>query len=174
MLGVSVLGDLNTPATGQDSLGLAFWRIVISAGILAMVMSVVNVISVSCVVINLRMGGYTNNRVAIIEFHFHESWCRCQRTSCPGLRSSCTTQSCRAEWQPTVSSAGPEARGFAAHLYRAVPGEKTVLHAEHDSIPSEDLSSGELERCGVVQILQGFVGGRYPKPGTSSCNAIEP
>ncbi|KAI9038493.1 uncharacterized protein KD926_010705 [Aspergillus affinis] len=45
MLGMSVLGDLNTPATSQESLGLAFWRIVLSAGILAMVMSVVNVIS---------------------------------------------------------------------------------------------------------------------------------
>ncbi|PWY86290.1 hypothetical protein BO70DRAFT_378902 [Aspergillus heteromorphus CBS 117.55] len=43
MLGVGVLGDLNTKATSQDALGLAFWRIVLSAGILAMIMSVVNV-----------------------------------------------------------------------------------------------------------------------------------
>lgn len=47
ILGVKVLGDLNTAATSQDALGLAFWRIVISAGILAMVMTVINVISVS-------------------------------------------------------------------------------------------------------------------------------
>lgn len=46
MLGVGVLGDLNTEATSQESLGLAFWRIVLSAGILAMVMSVVNLASV--------------------------------------------------------------------------------------------------------------------------------
>lgn len=46
MLGVGVLGDLNTKATSQESLGLAFWRIVLSAGILAMVMSVVNLASV--------------------------------------------------------------------------------------------------------------------------------
>ncbi|PKY01887.1 hypothetical protein P168DRAFT_298599 [Aspergillus campestris IBT 28561] len=45
MLGVGVLGDLNTEATSQESLGLAFWRIVLSAGILAMVMSVVNLAS---------------------------------------------------------------------------------------------------------------------------------
>ncbi|PLN76891.1 hypothetical protein BDW42DRAFT_188366 [Aspergillus taichungensis] len=45
MLGVGVLGDLNTKATSQESLGLAFWRIVLSAGILAMVMSVVNLAS---------------------------------------------------------------------------------------------------------------------------------
>lgn len=42
ILGVSVLGDLNRKATSQESLGLAFWRIVASAGILAMVMGVVN------------------------------------------------------------------------------------------------------------------------------------
>lgn len=47
ILGMGVLGDLNTPATSQESLGLAFWRIVVSAGILAMVMSVVNLVSVS-------------------------------------------------------------------------------------------------------------------------------
>ena len=47
ILGVGVLGDLNTEATSQGSLGMAFWRIVLSAGILAMIMSVVNVISVS-------------------------------------------------------------------------------------------------------------------------------
>ncbi|PWY93798.1 hypothetical protein BO94DRAFT_460233 [Aspergillus sclerotioniger CBS 115572] len=45
ILGVGVLGDLNTEATSQESLGMAFWRIVLSAGILAMIMSVVNAIS---------------------------------------------------------------------------------------------------------------------------------
>lgn len=47
ILGVAVLGNLNTAAMSQKSLGLAFWRIVISAGILAMVMSVINVLAVS-------------------------------------------------------------------------------------------------------------------------------
>lgn len=47
ILGVGVLGNLNTKATSQESLGLAFWRIILSAGILAMVMSAINVISVS-------------------------------------------------------------------------------------------------------------------------------
>ncbi|RAH61833.1 hypothetical protein BO85DRAFT_455941 [Aspergillus piperis CBS 112811] len=45
ILGVGVLGDLNTNATSQESLGMAFWRIVLSAGILAMIMSVINVIA---------------------------------------------------------------------------------------------------------------------------------
>ncbi|RAL05724.1 uncharacterized protein BO80DRAFT_344526 [Aspergillus ibericus CBS 121593] len=45
ILGVGVLGDLNTKATSQEALGMAFWRIVLSAGILAMIMSVVNAIS---------------------------------------------------------------------------------------------------------------------------------
>ncbi|CAI7595481.1 unnamed protein product [Penicillium pancosmium] len=45
ILGVAVLGNLNTEAMSQKSLGLAFWRIVISAGILAMVMSVMNILA---------------------------------------------------------------------------------------------------------------------------------
>lgn len=47
ILGVAVLGNLNTKAMSQDSLGLTFWRIVISAGILAMVVSLVNILAVS-------------------------------------------------------------------------------------------------------------------------------
>ncbi|KAL4870667.1 hypothetical protein BDV12DRAFT_48191 [Aspergillus spectabilis] len=43
ILGIGALGDLNTPATSQEKLGLIFWRIIISAGILALVVSVINV-----------------------------------------------------------------------------------------------------------------------------------
>ncbi|KAL2833273.1 hypothetical protein BDW59DRAFT_138399 [Aspergillus cavernicola] len=42
ILGIGALGDLNTPATSQEELGLTFWRIIISAGILALVVSVIN------------------------------------------------------------------------------------------------------------------------------------
>ncbi|KAJ5281407.1 hypothetical protein N7478_006779 [Penicillium angulare] len=45
ILGVSTLGNLNAPIMSQDKLGLAFWRIVISAGVLAMVMSLVNLLA---------------------------------------------------------------------------------------------------------------------------------
>ncbi|EPS28929.1 hypothetical protein PDE_03875 [Penicillium oxalicum 114-2] len=45
ILGVAVLGNLNTEAMTQKSLGLAFWRIIISAGILAMVVSLVNILA---------------------------------------------------------------------------------------------------------------------------------
>lgn len=47
IIGVAVLGNLNMAGMSQKSLGLAFWRIVISAGILAMVLSVVNILAVS-------------------------------------------------------------------------------------------------------------------------------
>ncbi|KAL4921118.1 hypothetical protein BDW62DRAFT_174974 [Aspergillus aurantiobrunneus] len=43
ILGIGALGDLNTPATSQEELGLTFWRIIISAGILALVVSAINV-----------------------------------------------------------------------------------------------------------------------------------
>ncbi|KAL3491441.1 hypothetical protein BJX62DRAFT_205122 [Aspergillus germanicus] len=45
ILGIGALGDLNTPATSQEDLGLIFWRIIISAGILALVVSVINVVA---------------------------------------------------------------------------------------------------------------------------------
>lgn len=47
ILGVATLGNLNIAAMSQKSLGLSFWRIVISAGVLAMVMSVINLLTVS-------------------------------------------------------------------------------------------------------------------------------
>ncbi|KAJ6107980.1 hypothetical protein N7523_009303 [Penicillium sp. IBT 18751x] len=45
ILGVAMLGNLNIEVMNQKHLGLAFWRIIISAGILAMVMSVINMLS---------------------------------------------------------------------------------------------------------------------------------
>ncbi|KAJ5889784.1 hypothetical protein N7504_010594 [Penicillium tannophilum] len=45
ILGVATLGNLNIAAMSQKSLGLSFWRIVISAGVLAMVMSVINLLT---------------------------------------------------------------------------------------------------------------------------------
>jgi hypothetical protein len=47
ILGVSVLGDLNNEARSQEAIGMAFWRIILSAGILSMIMGVINLISVS-------------------------------------------------------------------------------------------------------------------------------
>jgi hypothetical protein len=47
ILGVSTLGNLNSKAMTQEVIGMPFWRIVTSAGILAMVVSVLNVLAVS-------------------------------------------------------------------------------------------------------------------------------
>jgi len=44
-VGVAVLGDLNKATASDSALGLAFWRIVVSAGILAIIMSAVNVLA---------------------------------------------------------------------------------------------------------------------------------
>jgi len=43
ILGISILGNLNKEATSEKSLGLAFWRIVISAGIVVTVIGTVNI-----------------------------------------------------------------------------------------------------------------------------------
>jgi hypothetical protein len=47
LLGNAILGNLNKEATSQESLGLAFWRIVIASGIVVIVMGFVNLFSVS-------------------------------------------------------------------------------------------------------------------------------
>ena len=61
VLGISVLGDLNNAARDQKAIGMPFWRIILSAGILAMIMGVVNLVSVrsfnkhGCVVCTHRL-----------------------------------------------------------------------------------------------------------------------
>lgn len=44
-LGFNILGNLNKPATSVENLGLPLWRIVISAGILAAVIGLFNIIA---------------------------------------------------------------------------------------------------------------------------------
>lgn len=46
ILGVSVLGNLNNDDYSGDNMGMPFWRVVASAGILAMTMGIVNFIAV--------------------------------------------------------------------------------------------------------------------------------
>ena len=46
LLGNNILGNLNKKATSQESLGLAFWRIVIAAGIVVIVMGTINIFAV--------------------------------------------------------------------------------------------------------------------------------
>jgi len=46
ILGISILGNLNKEATSEKSLGLAFWRIVISAGIVVTVIGTANIFAV--------------------------------------------------------------------------------------------------------------------------------
>jgi uncharacterized membrane protein HdeD (DUF308 family) len=47
LLGNDILGNLNKQATSQKSLGLAFWRIVIAAGIVVIIMGTINLFAVS-------------------------------------------------------------------------------------------------------------------------------
>ncbi|MCJ1225458.1 hypothetical protein MMC12_002107 [Toensbergia leucococca] len=43
IVGVSILGNLNKQATSEKSLGLSFWRIVISSGIVVVFLGVINI-----------------------------------------------------------------------------------------------------------------------------------
>lgn len=48
VLGINVLGNLNKPDGSQKNLGMAFWRIVISSGILIFILGWFNLLAVSC------------------------------------------------------------------------------------------------------------------------------
>jgi hypothetical protein len=45
VLGINMLGNLNKPATSKKSLGLAFWRVVIAAGIVIFILGWINLIA---------------------------------------------------------------------------------------------------------------------------------
>jgi hypothetical protein len=45
VLGINMLGNLNKEALSQESLGLAFWRVVISAGIIIFIMGWINLVA---------------------------------------------------------------------------------------------------------------------------------
>ena len=47
LLGNNLLGNLNKLATSQRVLGLSFWRLVIGAGIVVLVMGLTNILAVS-------------------------------------------------------------------------------------------------------------------------------
>ena len=46
VLGINLLGNLNKEAVSQESLGLAFWRVVIAAGILIFILGWMNLVAV--------------------------------------------------------------------------------------------------------------------------------
>lgn len=54
-LGNSVLGNMNKEATSQESLGLPFWRIVIAAGIVILVMGPINILAVSLLLLPISL-----------------------------------------------------------------------------------------------------------------------
>ena len=47
VLGANMLGNLNKQATSQETMGLAFWRIVIGSGILVLILGFLNICAVS-------------------------------------------------------------------------------------------------------------------------------
>jgi hypothetical protein len=62
LIGNGLLGNLNKPATSQKNLGLPFWRIVIAAGVIVIVMGVVNIFAVSSTPILLLLAILTRSR----------------------------------------------------------------------------------------------------------------
>jgi hypothetical protein len=57
VLGVTIMGNLNKQAISPKSLGLPFWRIVISSGILVGLLGFMNIIAVCNIRCNNSFGG---------------------------------------------------------------------------------------------------------------------
>lgn len=53
VLGINMLGNLNKEAVSQESLGLAFWRVVIAAGILIFILGWMNLVAVRITVLGI-------------------------------------------------------------------------------------------------------------------------
>lgn len=165
-----MLGDLNTNATSQESLGMAFWRIVLSAGILAMIMSVINVIAVS------RTSGLVSATLIVWNTELYlrrqRSWCQC--TTCAGLWSSGAPESDVAQWQPAFIPAKYEEGGNFAYLQSTKLVEKADVYATH-AIPFEDIfpsQSYQHKRCGVIEVLERLHRNDYSRSCSSSGNAV--
>lgn len=165
-----MLGDLNTNATSQESLGMAFWRIVLSAGILAMIMSVINVIAVS------RTSGVVSATLIVWNTELYlrrqRSWCQC--TTCAGLWSSGAPESDVAQWQPAFIPAKYEEGGNFAYLQSTKLVEKADVYATH-AIPFEDIfpsQSYQHKRCGVIEVLEGLHRNDYSRSCSSPGDAV--
>lgn len=139
ILGVSTLGNLNTKAMTQETIGMAFWRIIISAGVLAMVVSVLNVLAVSkskppiCILLTLYL-------LILPELPLQRPQSRRQRPPRPSLWRSRTTESNEPNKQPPHPPPEHEARRNAPVVHSIEPRE--ACHPALDwSLPSEDLQA---------------------------------
>ncbi|EAS33166.3 uncharacterized protein CIMG_04190 [Coccidioides immitis RS] len=101
VLGVSTLGNLNKEATSQKSLGLAFWRIVISSGIVVIIVGVVNVIvsfvfqdrNIGVTARHVRAHGAVAEQKVITRDSSHKSFQLSRKDSLPTYRSSSSNYS---------------------------------------------------------------------------------
>lgn len=101
ILGVAVLGNLNTEAMSQELIGLAFWRIIISAGILAMVVSLVNILAVSQIP---KPFSSTRCMLIITDLHLHR----------PHPGPQCPPR-------PTIRGCGPAKGGESGQQQSVIP-----------------------------------------------------
>ncbi|KAK2748733.1 hypothetical protein FQN57_000314 [Myotisia sp. PD_48] len=99
LLGMSTLGNLNNEATSTDSLGLPFWRVIIAAGIVTIVIGVVNIIvsfvfrdtSLGVTARHVRARGAVAAHEAVTRKSSYKSFQLGRTDSLPTYRSSTTS-----------------------------------------------------------------------------------
>ncbi|KAI1935404.1 hypothetical protein LOZ66_005291 [Ophidiomyces ophidiicola] len=101
IIGVSTLGNLNKEATSQESLGLAFWRIVISSGIVVIIMGAINIVvsfifqerNIGVTARHVRAHGAVANQKVITRDNSHKSFQLNRQDSLPTYRPSSSNYS---------------------------------------------------------------------------------
>lgn len=132
LLGNDVLGNLNKQATSQKSLGLAFWRIVIAAGIVVIIMGAINLFAVS-------IPPSLNNKASLLtctratssviprsasqhdKSALTELWLSTKSTSKASRRSKLSNLAGETLYHPTTRAQQPPSRRLHSHRDRDPP-----------------------------------------------------
>lgn len=145
MLGAGVLGNLNKDSMGQKALGMTFWRIVLSAGILGLVMSLINLAAVSWLPFCWLYQDHTNHFLRS-ELYFCRPGGRRERTPSSSRRSCRPPKSNLADQQPSIIQTQPETRRDPANVQSSAD-EKIAVYTKHNPLPVEDLESHGSQWC---------------------------
>jgi hypothetical protein len=109
----------------------------------------------------------------ILELHFLRPRRWSHRTSCTSLRGGSASESRHTSKLPAIIQTRYKARGLTSNIYSfAFTREEAGVHAEHNSLSTEDIPTNELERRCVIKVLARLVGCDHSRSGSSSGNVF--
>ncbi|SMQ55963.1 unnamed protein product [Zymoseptoria tritici ST99CH_3D7] len=150
-LGANIMGNLNKPSGNQDSLGLAFWRVVIAAGIVVFILGWLNLIASyifrdtanNTTARQVRAKGAAINKTPIVGGSFHSS----STPSPPQMRHASPSSSARKSFNPFSFSSSTTTTTQQPHRTSYLPSYHTASQTpitpvtHHHQHPSRSTSS---------------------------------